>query len=150
MSPRCVSSRTFICLHYSSLYFVSWPPLPQCPMMPNGRNIGKVIYLVQLRACCRNGGVFKYRIISNISTVLYFFNVPPPRAINGDVPLLETVPLLFQPHFRGMLPWPNSCQTHTFQGFFASTDNEFTQCAYETEHCIFRDNTVANKGLFSL
>ena len=43
-----------------------------------------------------------YRIISNISTVLYFFDVPPPRAINGDVPLLETVPLLFQPHFRGM------------------------------------------------
>ena len=49
-----------------------------------------------------------YRIISNISTVLYFFNVPLPRAINGDVPLLETVPLLFQPHFRGMLP----CQIH--------------------------------------
>ena len=70
-----------------------------------------------------------YRIISNISTVLYFFNVPPPRAINGGVPLLETVPLLFQPHFMGMLPWPNSCQTHTFQGFFAGTDNEFTQCA---------------------
>ena len=22
------------------------------------------------------------------------------------------------------------CQTHTFQGFFAGTDNEFTQCAY--------------------
>ena len=58
-----------------------------------------------------------YRFISNISTVLYFFNVPPPRAINGDVPLLETVPLLFQPPFRGMLP----CQIHvwhTFQGFF--------------------------------
>ena len=49
-----------------------------------------------------------YRIISNIGTVLYFFNVPPPHAINGDVPLLETVPLLFQPHFRGMLP----CQIH--------------------------------------
>ena len=28
-------------------------------MMPNGRYIGKVIYLVQLRACCRNGGMFK-------------------------------------------------------------------------------------------
>ena len=74
----------------------------------------------------------RMQYLTNISTVLYFFNVPPPRAINGDVPLLETVPLLFQPHFRGMLPWPNSCQTHTFQGFFAGTDtcNEFTQCAY--------------------
>ena len=71
-----------------------------------------------------------YRIISNISTVLYFFNLPPPRAIIGDVPLLETVPLLFQPHFRGMLPLPNSCQTHASQGFYAGTDNEFTQCAY--------------------
>ena len=64
-----------------------------------------------------------------ISTVLYFFNVPPPRAIIGDVPLLETVPLLFQPHFRGLLP----CQIHVrqthFRVFFAGTDNEFTQCA---------------------
>ena len=66
-----------------------------------------------------------YRIISNISMVLNFFNVPPPRAIIGDVPLLETVPLLFYPHFIGMLPWPNSCQTHTFLCFFAGTDNEF-------------------------
>ena len=59
------------------------------------------------------------QIIIIISTVLYFFNVhvPPPRAVNGDVPLLETVPLLFQPHFRGMLP----CQIHVrhthFRGF---------------------------------
>ena len=71
-----------------------------------------------------------YRFISNISTVLYFFNIPPPRAINRDVPLLETVPLLFQPHFRGMFP----CQIHVrhthFRVFFAGTDNEFTQCAY--------------------
>ena len=51
---------------------------------------------------------FSYRIISNISTVLYFFDVPPPRAIIGDGPLLETVPLLFQPHFRGLL----LCQIH--------------------------------------
>ena len=78
-----------------------------------------------------------YRIISNISTVLYFFNVPPPRAINGDVPLLETVPLLFQSHFRGMLP----CQIHVwhthFRFFFAGTDNEFTQCAYNGDWALY-------------
>ena len=32
---------------------------------------------------------------------------------------------------------PNSCQTHTFQGFFAVTDNEFTQCAYKATLCFF-------------
>ena len=70
-----------------------------------------------------------YRIISNISTVLYFFNVPPPRAINGDVPLLETS-VIISTSFQRHVAMPNSCQTHTFQGFFAGTDNEFTQCAY--------------------
>ena len=35
-------------------------------MMPNGRNIGKVIYLVQLRACCRNGGVFESYLFHEI------------------------------------------------------------------------------------
>ena len=59
-----------------------------------------------------------YRIISNISTVLYFFNVPPPSAINGDVPLLETVPLLFQPDFRGMLPCQIYMSDTHISGFF--------------------------------
>ena len=78
------------------------------------------------------------RIISNICTVLYFFNVPPPRAINGDVPLLETVPLLFQPHFRGMLP----CQIHVrhthFRGFSpVQIMNFHSVLIMETEHFIF-------------
>ena len=79
-----------------------------------------------------------YRIISNISTVLYFFNVPPPRAINGDVPLLETVPLLFQSHFRGMLP----CQIHVWHThfrFFSPVQimNLHSVLIMETEHFIF-------------
>ena len=32
---------------------------------------------------------------------------------------------------------PNSCQTHTFQGFFAGTDNEFTQCAYNGDWALY-------------
>ena len=79
-----------------------------------------------------------YHIISNISTVLYFFNVPPPHAINGDVPLLETVPLLFQPHFRGMLP----CQIHVRHTHFrvfspVQIMNLHIVLIMETEHFIF-------------
>ena len=79
-----------------------------------------------------------YRIISNISTVLYFFNLPPPRAVNGDVPLLETVPLLFQPHFRGMLP----CQIHVRHTHFRVISpvlimNLNSVLIMETEHFIF-------------
>ena len=78
------------------------------------------------------------RIISNISTVLYFFNVPPPRAIIGDVPSLETVPLLFQPHFRDLLP----CQIHVRHTHFrvfspVQIMNLHSVLIMETEHFIF-------------
>ena len=76
-----------------------------------------------------------YRIISNISTVLYFFNVPPPRAINGDVPLLETVPLLFQPRFRAAC-----CHTKSMSDTRISPVqimNLHSVLIMETEHIIF-------------
>ena len=76
------------------------------------------------------------RIISNISTVLNFFNVPPPRAIIGDVPLLETVPLLFQPHFRGMLPCQIYMSDTHISGFFSLVQimNLHSVLIMETEH----------------
>ena len=71
-------------------------------------------------------------------TLCFFANVPPPRAIIGDVPLLETVPLLFQPHFRGLLP----CQIHVrhthFRGFSpVQIMNLHGVLIMETEHFIF-------------
>ena len=76
-----------------------------------------------------------YRIISNISTVLYFFNVPPPRAINGDVPLLETVPLLFQPHSEACCHAKFMSDTH-ISGFFSPVQimNLHSVLIMETEH----------------